>query len=128
MFVLMGNFHSTDAPGSSTDHNTLRDDFTALANLIDQYPRVKDVAKFVLVPGPGDPGPGAILPQPPIPAFFTKELQRLVPSAVMATNPCRIRFYTQEVVVFRWAAGRCLLLKHNFLTLFFDDVFFVLLL
>lgn len=113
MFVLMGNFRSNAgsqaaaggaaaAPGAAgASLSSLRDDFTALGNLIDQYPGIKERSKFVFVPGPGDPGPGPVLPQPPLPSFFTKELARLVPGAIFATNPVRIRYYSQEIVAFR---------------------------
>ena len=106
MFVLMGNFRSRAASTSGGDLAALRDDFAALANLIDGYPRIKAAARFVFVPGPSDPGPGPVLPQPPLPAALTKELARLVPGSVFATNPCRIRYYTQEIIVFRCGAQR----------------------
>lgn len=43
----------------------------------------------MFVPGPHDPGLGAILPQPRLPSYFTSELQAVLPNAVFATNPCR---------------------------------------
>lgn len=46
-------------------------------------------SRFVFVPGPGDPSPGDILPQPPLPTFFTADITRVLPNAVFATNPCR---------------------------------------
>jgi DNA polymerase epsilon subunit 2 len=58
-------------------------------------------SQFVFVPGPNDPGLGHILPQTALPSYFTGELQAVLPSAVFATNPCRIRYYTREIVVFR---------------------------
>ena len=58
-------------------------------------------SKFVFVPGPGDPGPGNVLPRPALPAYFTSDLRQLLPTAVFASNPCQIRLYTQEVVLFR---------------------------
>ncbi len=61
----------------------------------------QDESKFIFVPGPGDPGPGNVLPRPALPAYFTSDLRQLLPTAVFASNPCRIRLYTQEVVLFR---------------------------
>ena len=58
-------------------------------------------SKFLFVPGPGDPGPADVLPRPALPAYFTSELRQLLPTAVFASNPCRLRLYTQEVVLFR---------------------------
>lgn len=62
---------------------------------------IQEESKFVFVPGPGDPGPGNVLPRPALPAYFTSDLRQLLPTAVFASNPCRMRLYTQEVVLFR---------------------------
>jgi DNA polymerase epsilon subunit 2 len=43
----------------------------------------------VFVPGPDDAGLGGVLPQPPLPKYLTAEVQRVLPGAVFATNPCR---------------------------------------
>lgn len=62
---------------------------------------LQEESKFIFVPGPGDPGPGSVLPRPALPAYFTADLRQLLPTAVFASNPCRIRLYTQQVVLFR---------------------------
>ena len=49
----------------------------------------------MFVPGPGDPVLGDILPRPPLPAALTGALRAALPTAVFATNPCRLRHYTQ---------------------------------
>jgi DNA polymerase epsilon subunit 2 len=41
------------------------------------------------------------LPRRPIPELFTKELRKKVAHVTFASNPCRLRFYTQEIVLFR---------------------------
>ena len=58
-------------------------------------------SKLVFVPGPNDPGPAAVFPRPPLPALLTQKLREMLPNAVFASNPCRIQYYTQEVVIFR---------------------------
>ena len=77
----------------------------ATASEQDQTPSqshvLQEESRFIFVPGPGDPGPGSALPRPPLPAYFTSDLRQLLPTAVFASNPCRIRLYTQEVVLFR---------------------------
>ncbi|GFR42611.1 hypothetical protein Agub_g3542, partial [Astrephomene gubernaculifera] len=83
------------------DYGVMRELFGQLAALIDQYPRLKAESRFVFVPGPDDTGPGAILPQPPLPRCLTGELRRLLPTAVFASNPCRLRYATQRIVLFR---------------------------
>ncbi|PNH03039.1 DNA polymerase epsilon subunit 2 [Tetrabaena socialis] len=107
VFVLMGNFHSRAGAagggsgrggsgrgggggdsmlsGYDIDYGVMRELFGQLAALIDQYPVLKVGAKpfkaesrFVFVPGPDDPGPGPILPQPPLPRSLTAELRRVL--------------------------------------------------
>ena len=39
--------------------------------------------------------------RPAFPSFLTEDLQRKVPSAQFVSNPCRIQYCTQEIVVFR---------------------------
>jgi hypothetical protein len=51
--------------------------------------------RYVFVPGPGDSGPGDLLPRPPLPAALTGALRAALPSAVFASNPCRLRHYSQ---------------------------------
>ena len=51
--------------------------------------------------GPQDPGSGNVLPCRPLPRLFTKELSRRVKHVSFSSNPSRMRFYTQEIVLFR---------------------------
>ena len=39
--------------------------------------------------------------RPAIPNSITEDFRRKVPSAVFTSNPCRIQYCTQEIVVFR---------------------------
>ena len=49
----------------------------------------------MFVPSTSDAGPAAILPRPPLPEPLVADARELLPNAVFATNPCRIRFYNQ---------------------------------
>ena len=49
----------------------------------------------MFVPSTSDAGPAAILPRPPLPEPLIADARELLPNAVFATNPCRIRFYNQ---------------------------------
>ncbi|KAI8470951.1 MAG: DNA polymerase alpha/epsilon subunit B-domain-containing protein [Monoraphidium minutum] len=111
MFVLTGNFTSKRASGSGTggggadcgaDYAALRDGFASLARLVERHHKIKEGSRFVFVPGPDDPGLGGTLPQPPLPSYFSAEVQKVLPTCVFATNPCRIKYFTREVVVFRY--------------------------
>ena len=138
MFVLIGNFTSRRGDGGGggsgggagggggggggggaggadggADYPALKDGFAALASLVERHAKVRDASRFVFVPGPGDPGLGGALPQPPLPDYFAAEVKRALPRCVFATNPCRIRYFTKEIVVFRHdaltaARRRCL--------------------
>ena len=53
------------------------------------------------MPGPGDAGPVHVLPRPPLATWLTADLREALPRAVFATNPCRVRYGTQQLVLFR---------------------------
>eukprot|EP00026_Physarum_polycephalum_P006927 Phypoly_transcript_06980.p1 GENE.Phypoly_transcript_06980~~Phypoly_transcript_06980.p1 ORF type:complete len:527 (+),score=94.26 Phypoly_transcript_06980:91-1671(+) len=101
-FVLMGNF--TKSPLLAGDHMQLRTYFANLAALIASQPEIAHKSKFVLVPGPADPCGNVLntVPRHPLPKVFAQPLlDRLPNSVTLATNPCRIRYCTQEIIVFR---------------------------
>ena len=98
-FVFMGNFSS--APFGSAKNENMARGFDALADVITAFPPLLEKSQFLFVPGSADPSPGNILPQPPLPSSITQGLADKVPSAVFCTNPCRIQFCTQEIVVLR---------------------------
>lgn len=102
LFVFLGNF--TSQPIGYGGGNSLADyvrHFDNLARLLLEFPALVASSRFVFVPGPNDPGSANVLPRPPLPAFFTQRMRDRVPSASFATNPCRLRFFTQEIVIFR---------------------------
>ncbi|PSN37360.1 DNA polymerase epsilon subunit 2 [Blattella germanica] len=98
-FVFMGNFLSSQQ--GSAHAATLRLRFKALGDLIAQFPELVDKSKFVFIPGPSDPASPNILPRFPLPKYITEEFQRKIPSSLFTTNPCRIQYCTQEIVVVR---------------------------
>ena len=98
-FVFMGDFSST--PYGPLSNQRLRENFKLLGDLIVQYPSLVGNSQFLFVPGPQDPGPGNILPRPPIPSVLTSELTSRVPTAQFCSNPCRVQFCTREIVIFR---------------------------
>lgn len=103
MFVLMGNFASYPFGQHADDRDTYKQRMDALADVIGRFPRLLRESHFVFVPGHHDPGSARVLPRQPIPAFFTSKLQAVLGprGATFTTNPARIRYFTQEIVLFR---------------------------
>ncbi|KAK9732461.1 hypothetical protein RND81_04G002100 [Saponaria officinalis] len=101
LFILMGSFCSSPCNLSFHSFASLRLQFGKLGKMIAQYPRLKEHSRFLLIPSPDDAGPSSVLPRPALPKYLTEELQKEIPNAVFMTNPCRIKFYSQEIVVFR---------------------------
>jgi len=65
-------------------------------------PTIAAQAQFVFVPGPGDPVPMAgMLPAQPMEDFLVRGVRKRLPHATFATNPARLRFLSQEMVIFR---------------------------
>uniref|UniRef100_A0A671V478 DNA polymerase epsilon subunit n=1 Tax=Sparus aurata TaxID=8175 RepID=A0A671V478_SPAAU len=84
-FILCGNFSS--APYGNAQIKALKGETFR--------------SRFVFVPGPEDPGPGTILPRPPLADHITEEFRQRVPFSVFTTNPCRIQYCSQEIVIMR---------------------------
>eukprot|EP00887_Chlorella_sp_A99_P007226 scaffold2.g7226.t1 len=101
LFVLLGSFQSYDANTDAAHYGRLREQFGALGRLIASFPALRSGSRFVLAPGPGDLGPGASLPRPPLPRALAADLLAAVPGAVLASNPCRIRHGASQLVAFR---------------------------
>ncbi|CAN0866426.1 DNA polymerase epsilon subunit B [Linum grandiflorum] len=100
LFVFMGNFCSLPCNLSFHSMKSLRVQFGKLGEMISGHTRLKDQSRFLFIPGPDDAGPSTALPRCPLPNYLTEELRNHVPSAIFSTNPCRIKFYTQEIVFF----------------------------
>lgn len=103
LFILMGDFMSTSIGGGAGSNSLqdLREYLEELGSLILKYPGIAENSRFILVPGPNDPGSSRAFPRHPLPDLCTRELIRKVPNVTCSTNPCRIRYYTQDIVIFR---------------------------
>lgn len=75
--------------------------FDSLADLIASYPLITRNTHFVFVPGPLDIAVNCILPRRPLLSSLVHRLKAKIPKVHFATNPCRIKFFNQEIVVFR---------------------------
>ncbi|GFP88475.1 DNA polymerase epsilon subunit 2 [Phtheirospermum japonicum] len=101
LFVFMGNFWSHPCNISFNSHSSIRSQFGKLGKMIAAHQRLKDHSRFLFIPGPHDIGTSDVLPRCSLPKYITEELQNHIPNAVFLSNPCRIKFYTQEIVFFR---------------------------
>ncbi|PVV03480.1 hypothetical protein BB560_002061, partial [Smittium megazygosporum] len=100
-FIFLGNFCSEPyVPGSNTILDYQRG-FEDLSRVILEYSEISKECYFVFIPGPGDPWGLNAFPYPPIPKFITERFQNKIRRSIFTTNPTRIYFCTQEIVVFR---------------------------
>lgn len=99
---------------------TIIEYFDQLASLLADFPALTAATTFVFVPGDNDPwastfsgGSSTTLPRKGIPDIFTSRIKRVFQQAskgatdgtggeaLWTSNPCRIGYFTQELVVCR---------------------------
>lgn len=64
-------------------------------------PTLKKETDLVLIPAPDDPIAPVILPRVGLPESLCAGLKRLLPRIILASNPCRLQYCTQQIVVCR---------------------------
>ncbi|KDQ64598.1 hypothetical protein JAAARDRAFT_145515 [Jaapia argillacea MUCL 33604] len=102
VIVFCGNFTSKGiAHGHGRDIQRYQDNFDSLADLLASYPQLTRSTHFLFIPGPLDLTSNSLLPRRPLLSSFTAKLRAKVPRVHFGSNPCRIKFAGQEVVVFR---------------------------
>ncbi|KAI9206982.1 DNA polymerase alpha/epsilon subunit B-domain-containing protein [Polychytrium aggregatum] len=100
-FILLGNFSSTAYLFNGKDPQKYKENWNTFCDLVCEFPEVARSCHFVFVPGPHDPWSPDVLPRPKIPDTFTERVRARIPKAVFMSNPCRIKYCSQEIVVFR---------------------------
>ncbi|KAK5648615.1 hypothetical protein RI129_003507 [Pyrocoelia pectoralis] len=98
-FVFMGNFVQEYQGLDKID--SLKRLFKKLGELLSNYGNLVHTSKFVFVPSMADPCHLHILPRFPLPSDVTEDFRKNVPNAIFATNPCRLQYYTKEIVLLR---------------------------
>lgn len=95
--VLMGPFLR-----NATNPYQLKSKLQALGEIIsNNCLMLKKETDIILVPALEDPAAPNILPRPPLPEYLCADFKKLVPRTVLATNPCRLQYCTQQIVVCR---------------------------
>lgn len=95
--VLMGPFMR-----NSTNPWDLKAKLKQFGEVIsNNCPVLKKQTDLVLVPSPDDPVAPVILPRTGLAETLCKELKQYFPRTILATNPCRLQYCTQQIVVCR---------------------------
>lgn len=94
--VMMGPFQKL-----KENTSVLRSKFAQLADIIDSTFTLKNETDIVLVPDIEDPTSANILPRPPLPTIVVQDLLRKNKRVILASNPCRLQYCTQQIVVCR---------------------------
>ncbi|KAI8911669.1 DNA polymerase alpha/epsilon subunit B-domain-containing protein [Gorgonomyces haynaldii] len=100
-FIMIGNFKSTPYIMNAENKRQYQEAFDQFAQLVAEFPMIAKMSHFIFVPGPNDPAFGNILPRQPIPEQYVQKVRQKITNCHFTTNPCRIRYCTQEIVVFR---------------------------
>uniref|UniRef100_A0A914W0T5 DNA polymerase epsilon subunit n=1 Tax=Plectus sambesii TaxID=2011161 RepID=A0A914W0T5_9BILA len=98
-FVLAGNFCSK--PHGDEHDRLLKEGFRRLTQLFLEHPDLVNRSRFVFMPGLQDPALTNILPRPPLPQSLISAMTEKIPNCMFASNPCRIQYGTQEIVILR---------------------------
>lgn len=69
--------------------------------MISRYSQVLRQTHFLLIPGPLDMTANSVLPKRPLLSSLVQRLKAKVPKVHLGTNPCRIKFFGQEIIVLR---------------------------
>ncbi|UZJ52846.1 hypothetical protein CBS101457_002166 [Exobasidium rhododendri] len=111
-FVLCGSFISSKKVTSTTLIQQYQNGFSALGDLLVQFPSVLKKSHFIFVPSSEDPFSTSILPRKRLPKSITESLvqrvlrgtggnRQMVEKFQFVSNPCRLIYFGQEIVVFR---------------------------
>ncbi|GAA5849550.1 hypothetical protein JCM9279_007266 [Rhodotorula babjevae] len=101
LFVLCGNFRSRPWLFDGEAMREYSELFATLASLLSSFPALLAASHFLLIPGPTDPYSSAALPRPALPDSLAKPLLARIPNLTLGSNPCRVRWLSQELVFFR---------------------------
>lgn len=94
--VLMGPFAKT-----SNSSHFLKQKFQQMGEILGTCENLKRNTDIVLVPSIEDVSAPNIFPIPPLHEYLVSDLKKKYPRIILATNPVRLQYCTQQIVVFR---------------------------
>lgn len=101
LFILIGPFSSNPPKDGPRAWSHYQDLFDGFSEFIERIKNVRQ-CRFVFVPAGNDPGfVDSMLPRPAIPEPIFDAWKRAKFDFVAASNPCRIVYFSQEIVIFR---------------------------
>lgn len=110
-YVFMGSFCSSSFVPTADGVRAYREGFDRLKFMLRRLTRHMEVGtRYIFIPGPKDPG-ASMLPRAQLSPYLTAEISKEIPNVTLATNPCRLRHFTKDLVFFRHDVLR--LLRRN---------------
>lgn len=94
--IFNGSF--TSAPKHSSDYKNL---FDSLASLLEKHPVISGNVSLVFIPGEYDQWQTPLWPKQSIPKLFGNRINRVARSVQWASNPTRMVYLSQEIVIAR---------------------------
>lgn len=112
--VFCGNFLSEEGRRKADGGlQKYQEAFNAFADLLASFPTLFTTSHFLIVPGPSDPFTTPLLPRKALPSLISEPFHARLSSKLnlsrakvmervhFVSNPCRVRFWGKDVVVFR---------------------------
>lgn len=111
--VLCGSFCSVPFQAAQDSIAKYTEYINGLALMFKKAPRLSKETKVIIVPGENDPwhstnlanGP-SVWPLQPLPELFTRRLQLAVKDVELTSNPTRLCYLSQEIVICREGYGQ----------------------
>lgn len=113
VLVFQGSFSSIPVYPLMSSKNisattSYKNSFDSLASLLANFPALINYSTLIFVPGVNDPwgslvnlGTAGTWPQKPVPLRFTQRINRVCKKVVWGSNPTRIAYLSQEIVIVR---------------------------
>lgn len=102
MIVLIGDFIDKQSVVQMSSNEDIQCVFDSLFDAIRGFERLASKVKFLLIPGPNDPGSDMMAPQFALPDFILDNSKLKKDHTILGTNPCRLSFYGKEIVISRY--------------------------